>query len=354
MALLSSDGQGESAEDCQHRTRGRLYYCGLFLVASLVALILGYCDPAGFLAKIPGSDMGSPAESQALAVLRFSFALFCFHLVLALVLLGRPKKGDYRHTVQYGMWCFKIPAFLALLVAAFAIPAEFYNVYDMICRVCSGFFILLQILILINFAYGWNEAWVAYDSRQWYAAILLAAGGMLALSLTGWILMFVYYGGNGCDLNNFFISFTLVMSVITTFVSIQVEHGALLPSATIVIYNTYLCWSAINGQESTECKRVGGSSQNTVLLLIGSIFVLLSLCYQALNAAKSEETLRTYESMEPKEDSSDTYNYTYFHTVFLLGAMYMAMLLTAWRNYSDAHVGQESDLSMWVKIASQW
>jgi len=50
-----------------------------------------------------------------------------------------------------------------------------------------------------------------------------------------------------------------------------------------------------------------------------------------------------------------TYNYAWFHAVFALASMYIAMLMTGWGSG-----GEEKDLldvgwaSMWVKIICQW
>lgn len=50
-----------------------------------------------------------------------------------------------------------------------------------------------------------------------------------------------------------------------------------------------------------------------------------------------------------------TYNYSFFHLIFALASMYIAMLLTGWGS-----VAQEKDRidvgwsSVWVKIGAQW
>jgi len=80
----------------------------------------------------------------------------------------------------------------------------------------------------------------------------------------------------------------------------------------------------------------------------GACVAMLSLCYQALTAAKSSEALtytvrvchsprNSFQNADsPAEDDSDTYNYSYFHLIFLLGSLYMGMLLTGWRNIESA------------------
>ncbi|WVZ85063.1 hypothetical protein U9M48_032025 [Paspalum notatum var. saurae] len=37
----------------------------------------------------------------------------------------------------------------------------------------SGLFLLVQVVLLLDFVYGWNENWVAEDEQFWYMALLL-------------------------------------------------------------------------------------------------------------------------------------------------------------------------------------
>lgn len=71
----------------------------------------------------------------------------------------------------------------------------------------------------------WNAKWVSYDRKIWYAAILVCSGTMLVAALAIIVCLFLFYGGNGCDLNNFFISFTLILSVAAVVGSMLVSWG---------------------------------------------------------------------------------------------------------------------------------
>ncbi len=78
-------------------------------------------------------------------------------------------------------------------------------------------FILIQLILIIDFAHSWAEAWVGNyeetDSKGWLAALLSATGAMYACSLTAVVLFYVYYTGESagqCKLHEFFISFNMV------------------------------------------------------------------------------------------------------------------------------------------------
>lgn len=32
----------------------------------------------------------------------------------------------------------------------------------------SGLFLLVQVVLLLDFVHGWNEKWVGYDEQFWY------------------------------------------------------------------------------------------------------------------------------------------------------------------------------------------
>ncbi|KAI0067341.1 TMS membrane protein/tumor differentially expressed protein [Artomyces pyxidatus] len=63
------------------------------------------------------------------------------------------------------------------------------------------------------------------------------------------------------------------------------------------------------------------------------------------------------------ERSGTRYNYSWFHIIFVLGAMYVAMLLTDWNvitstqssadNGDDVYIGR-SETAMWMRIVSSW
>ncbi|KAJ2415236.1 Membrane protein tms1 [Coemansia sp. RSA 2530] len=57
------------------------------------------------------------------------------------------------------------------------------------------------------------------------------------------------------------------------------------------------------------------------------------------------------------EKSGVQYNYTYFHVIFCLAAMYVAMLLTNWNSISSEDrviiIGR-SHTAVWVKIVTSW
>jgi hypothetical protein len=72
-------------------------------------------------------------------------------------------------------------------------------------------------------------------------------------------------------------------------------------------------------------------------VLMGSLFTFLALAYSTSSTAtqhssfsREETPLLTNDSEEMVDDEAHgvVYNYSFFHFIFILGSMYLAMLLT--------------------------
>jgi len=99
--------------------------------------------------------------------------------------------------------------------------------------------------------------------------------------------------------------------------------------------------------------------------------------YQALLAAVEAGAIPASALREEEEDDEDEelgesrddersgtrYNYSWFHVIFAIGAMYVAMLLTDWNVVSKAYNPSDSDeivyigrseTAMWMRVVSSW
>jgi len=322
------------------------------------------------------------------AVFRISFTLFVWFLLHACLLLAKSCQK-----VDSSYWCVKILLFIGLLVVSWFIPDQFFDVYVQIARVISGIFLLLQIVILIDFAYSWNEDWIS-EEKNWKGPILASAIFFFSGALVWIIFMFQLFGGSSCGLENAFMSITIVSTLIYTLISVFfAEKGGLLPPAVVCLYTHYLCFSSLSSDPSSSCNSL--SSGNQVHLIISLVIAACSITYASWNVANSnslfssnqdneEEPTRSSKDVEkqlsekassgaagdgtvPKEEdpeiaSEEAIQYSTrnakFHAVMAAASMYMAMVLTNWSSLEDADsasgsydVGRES---MWIKITSQW
>eukprot|EP00897_Mesotaenium_endlicherianum_P004540 jgi/Mesen1/4113/ME000216S03366 len=357
------------------RKSARLAYCGLFTMSLLLAwLMRDFAEP--LLEEIPWINVFDMKPSRewfgTQAVLRVSFGSFAFFAAFATLLIGVKDQRDVRDSWHHGGWMIKFILWSLAVVLAFFAPNSLINFYGSVARVGSGLFLL--VVILLDFTYSWNEAWVAKDDQKWYVALLAISVGCYVLVITGAVFLFHFFapGGHDCQLNIFFITMTLILAVGFAIVSLHPQvNGSLLPASVIAVYCVYLCWSALSSEpRAYACNGIAAhlNAVSGTALVMGMLTTLLSVVYSAAllsahgGSADDEEADAALDSDDeaPRGRRSDPrpvrYVYSFFHVIFALASMYSAMLLTGW---GDA--GREGkDIidvgwpSVYVKIASMF
>jgi len=371
---------------------GRVAYTILFFITSFVAWIFRSWAEK-ILKWIPVLNETCAQEQicyGTLAVYRISFCLALCHLLLAVMMIGATKKGDCRVQLQDGFWGIKILLVLGSVVGAFFMPNVFFNYYGWVALVASGLFILVQLVLLVDFAHSWAENWIGNheeaevegDNKWWYLMLFVSIGLFLAaVGLT--LLMYIVF--NECGTNVGFITVNLLLCILISAGSIHpkvqeaIPSSGLLQPGLITCYCTYLIFSAIQSEDDgcNPWRSAVGASNTS--LLIGAIFTICAVCYATFRASstigsvepeteslvKDAETGAADDKTEHHEDHHVDhdevlpYNYSRFHIVYALGAMYIAMLMTDWQTVYDpgssATPNVDSGLAaVWVKVVSSW
>lgn len=95
-----------------------------------------------------------------LVVYRICFAIFCFFALMALMMLGAKSSKDSRAPIQNGFWGFKYLIVIAIAAGAFFIPAGSFGTAWMWIGLIGGLiFILVQLIIIVDFAHTKAEGW---------------------------------------------------------------------------------------------------------------------------------------------------------------------------------------------------
>ncbi|RMZ94861.1 serine incorporator 1-like, partial [Brachionus plicatilis] len=191
------------------------------------------------------------------AVYRVCFSLACFYALFMVLMIYVRNSRDPRASIQNGFWFFKFLILIAICVGAFFIPQNgaFEEVF-MYFGIIGGFlFILIQLILIIDFAHSWNESWVEKfedGDREYYYGLLIFTGIFYILAIVVAILGYVYYASNaGCGLHIFFITFNLILCIVATVVSVlpKVQEyntsSGILQSSFVSLYVMYLTWSAM-------------------------------------------------------------------------------------------------------------
>ncbi|XP_011878871.1 PREDICTED: serine incorporator 1-like [Vollenhovia emeryi] len=312
-------------------------YALLLLLGTIAACITLAPGLQGALKKVPFCTNSSnyvPSEVTVdcdhavgyLAVYRICFIISLFFFLMSVLMIRVRSSRDPRAAIQNGFWAIKYLLIIGGIAGAFFIPERSFGSSWMYFGMLGGFlFIIIQLILIVHFAHSWADAWVGnYEetkSKGWYAALLGATFFNYAISITGAVLLYVYYTHQGdCALNKFFISFNLILCVITGVVSILPtvqEHqprSGLLQSSVVTLYVVYLTWSGISNSPDHECNPgliPGLSKENRIAFdkesIIGLIIWPSYVLYSSLRTAYKSSKITMSESVLVQHNGSGKY-----------------------------------------------
>lgn len=341
------------------------------------------------------------------AVYRLCFALSAFFFLMALIMIGVKTSKDPRAGIQNGFWALKYLLVIGGMVGAFFIPEDSFGTTWMYFGMIGGFlFIIIQLILIIDFAHSWAESWVGNyeetESKVWYAALLIFTLLNYALAITGIVLLFVYFTlPDDCALNKFFISFNLILCVIVSILSVLPSvqetqpRSGLLQSSVVTLYVMYLTWSSVSSQPYKPCNPgflsvIGFKSESTFdsESIVGLVIWMCCVLYSSLRTASSSSKITMSEhvlvkdngavrgqgnlSLVDNEDGGESghtdgtkvwdneeeavaYSWSFFHVMFGLATLYVMMTLTNWYSpNSTLKTLYANEASMWVKVISSW
>ncbi|KAK6911146.1 Serine incorporator/TMS membrane protein [Dillenia turbinata] len=374
------------------RRSARIAYCGHFALSLIVAWILREVA-APLMEKIPWINHFHKTPDREWfetdAVLRVSLGNFLFFTILAILMIGVKNQKDPRDGIHHGGWMMKVICWCLLVIFMFFLPNEVISLYETSSKFGSGLFLLVQVVLLLDFVHGWNDKWVGYDEQFWYVALFVVSLVCYVATFTFSGLLFHWFtpSGHDCGLNTFFIVMTLISVFVFAIIALHpVVSGSILPASVISLYCTYLCYSALASEpRDYECNGLHKHSNavSTGTLTVGLLTTVLSVVYSAVRAGSSTTLLspptspragqchafgfrkpllpmdKGDEHEHEEKDKANkpvTYSYSFFHIIFSLASMYSAMLLTGW----STSVGESGKLvdvgwpSVWVRIVTGW
>jgi len=419
---------------CNSSIASRIMYAILLLLTTVVCCIMLAPGLQDSLASVPfckhgeggsgimgdlGQDIGITGASLQIdcsavvgykAVYRMCLIVTLFFTLMSIIMIGVKSSADPRAGIQNGFWGIKYLIVIGGMVASFWIPDGTFGDVWMYFGLVGGFlFILIQLVLIIDFGHSWAEAWYGNyqeeESKGWLAALLSCTGIMYAGAVAATILLYIYYTGEfagQCKLHEFFISFNLILCIILSVVSIipQVqEHmpqSGLLQSSMISMYIMYLTWSTLSNSPDNECKpeifspnKTSSDATTTTTPspdgkvthpnfdaenIIGLVIWFLCVLYSSITTSSSgsaskltgtDRVLLTaddggdgdVESGAARDNEEDevAYSWSLFHVMFGLATLYVMMTLTNWYSPSgDLSSYSSNSAAMWVKVISSW
>uniref|UniRef100_A0A804LXD5 Serinc-domain containing serine and sphingolipid biosynthesis protein n=2 Tax=Zea mays TaxID=4577 RepID=A0A804LXD5_MAIZE len=301
-----------SAASAVSRRSARLAYCGLF-AASLILSFLLRQFAAPLLKHIPwinAFDQTPPEEwFQMNAVLRVSLGNFLFFAIFSLVMIGVKDQNDRRDAWHHGGWIAKIAVWAVLIVLMFCVPNIVITIYEVLSKFGSGFFLLVQVVMLLDFTNNWNDSWVEKEERKWEIALLVVTVVcyLSTLAFSGVLFMWFNPSGHDCGLNVFFIVMTLILAFAFAIVALHPQvHGSVMPASVISVYCAYLCYTSLSSEpDDYECNGLHRHSKQVSMsaLILGMLTTVLSVVYSAVRAGSSTTFLSPPSSPRSGKDT---------------------------------------------------
>eukprot|EP01038_Epipyxis_sp_PR26KG_P005153 gene5153-7173_t len=329
------------------------------------------------------------------AVLRISFAFFIFFMTQVV--------GTAILTRYYDvLWIVKICSLGAILLGFYFANSSVFDVhgYAWLARILAFFYVILQQIILLDFAYIWNEKWLEYagdeKNSKWlfgllFVSFILFAGSVAAIGVMFWQF-------KTCSSTQTIISLTLILAVIAYIVQLFFsELGSILTSSIMMSYATYVCYSAVTLNPHLQCNPTLDSGYQTISTIIGIVLTVISLSWTTWNTITKIPSISNISTPSPSQSiaalialpqpdketgdvpkenqapaepattfpsSNESYNspglkssLVQISCVFVLVSGYYAMILTNWSTMQSSNAissPKTGDVAMWIQAAGQW
>ncbi|XP_073678607.1 serine incorporator 2 [Garra rufa] len=396
----------------------RLAFSFFLLLGTIVSIIMILPGMETQLKKIPGFCEGESSipglhgkvNCEIIvgykSVYRMCFAMACFFFLFSIIMIRVRSSKDPRAAIQNGFWFFKFLILVALTVGAFFIPDGMFNTVWYYFGVVGSFiFILIQLILLVDFAHTWNQKWVENaengNSKCWYAALLSFTLVHYICAFAAVVLFYIFYTQpDDCAEHKAFISLNLIFCFIVSVVAIlpKVQEAqpssGLLQASLISLYTMYLTWSAMSNNPNRKCNPSllslvnGGPTAATPTVapgittqwwdaqsIVGLVIFLLCTLYASIRSSNNSQVnklMQTEEVQGLAADSEDvsedgvrravdneeenvTYSYSFFHFSLFLASLYIMMTLTNWYQPETDYTAMKTTMpSVWVKICSSW
>lgn len=255
--------------------------------------------------------------------------------------------------------------YLALWVACWFIPDELFTIYLQAAMYISFFYLLLQLLFLLEFFFYLNKRFT--DSEKICMPLTITII-LSVIAIAVFSVDYYLFGLKGCSGNLAIISVNLIVSIILFVGSLIAEHGSILTASMIAAYVSYLTSMGLFCEGGTACNRLGGATSNIWLTITASVFTLCWACYSAYSSSSEIKTLMCCDDncecwdtccglCEPKEDDAKEFSLSFFHLLFAMASVYVSMVVTSWGSSVNNAAPWSVDrgfVAKWTNCGAAW
>ncbi|KAF3856873.1 hypothetical protein F7725_017596 [Dissostichus mawsoni] len=370
----------------RNSTVTRIIYAFILLLGTIVACIMlspgvdqqlkripGFCeDGAG--SSIPGmqADVNCEMFVGYKAVYRICFGMSMWFLGFSILMINIKNSRDPRAAIHNGFWFFKFAALVAVTVGAFYIPdGPFTYTWFVVGSGGAFCFILIQLVLLVDFAHSWNESWLEKmetgSSRCWYAGVadpfrsppVLHHHPVHHVSL--WSAM-SNEPDRECNPN---LLSLFQQIAVPTLAPLEMENQTAVlilgpDTEEPILTSPYLPW--------WDAQSIVGLAIFVLCILYSSIRSSSTSQVNKLTMASKDSAILAEEGsssdlseeapgprrVEDNERDLVQYSYSFFHFMLFLASLYIMMTLTNWYSPDADYTVTSSWPAVWVKITSSW
>lgn len=256
---------------------------------------------------------------------RLSFALFLFHVVLAGLCF-------FIKSMHKSCWIVKIAMYILLTVGCFFIPNLFYTGYIWFARFGGAVFIILQVIIMVDFGCDVHEFLLskgealendrfgddgdvpccAFIANFWLMLYLGLTGICYLAGILGTIALYILFtapNGVACWFNIAVITETALVAIVYSVLSASrlANRGVLTPSI-MFCYCVYVAFSSMKSSPDKECNpyyNVAGEAGDSWLVVVGLLASSIALAWICFRAATGAWGVLSLNAEEIKTNVAD-------------------------------------------------
>ncbi|KAG5474340.1 hypothetical protein LSCM1_03120 [Leishmania martiniquensis] len=356
----------------------RLKYAMYLFVALLLSMMVRGLMSSVF-GKIPMLEKGCAKASRGgviqaacgaeMLIYRVSFALVVFfgiHWLTVSDLMCCIRSRD-RVELQSNFFTVKTVLLVLLFIVTLFVPNGFFSAYAYVCLVCSGLYLLMNVLFLVDFSYQWSDDWSDRADRnsKWMWYLLVVAIGSITIAVAAIVASFVIYVPHSdCNYNACTITSVAAGAFVYFILSIYVPHGSIVPSSIVFLYTSCILFFTLRTTDNEHCNRMATRQSSTAYSIMQTIatmvFTCFTLLYSVVAAGSSGAALQigqddSGEVADP-EESGHLSHYMFFYTIMIFGSMYLAMLGSSWHvsGAGDSGLSTSINLAFWVRLSTLW
>jgi serine incorporator 1/3 len=307
-------------------------------------------------------------------IFRILLGAAVYHLLQSIALLGVNTSEDRRSILQDGLWPIKVFTLIGCVTVCFYISPQYFRGIFYLSLAGATFCTLIQAFLLIDVAYEYAEYFVEqYEETGMdrYKYILIGTtvffNGVLVVG-SGW-LFFRYPGAwdRVLVVGNLLISAS--MTILSAMESIQELNpkAGIFQSSLLGAYNFYLVLSGLLSRPIVPTIAPSLSSEHWIqsITTFGYFMAIFFAAFSAFRTGQASHKLLITRPIEKDEQISDgkneldDYSRSFFHFIFLLSALQLAILMNLWRAPEIDHINKilrivDLNISFYVKISTSF